>query len=350
MAGLGAAALRPMLARAGLAQGRRRAGAAGQAGPPGAPRRGPGNAGLVAAAGPELALQARRHHRSRVRATSCRSPAVPQLAGDRRRPGRRTADGRAAAGRRRQGNAAMPLRHAGTFLCDPACSATARRSHRGRGRWSSPESEPVAVDRDEVLLIEEWRLRADGTAIAPGTDPKEPVPFYTLNGQPSLDFSARTNERLRLRFINGCQRTVIAVKLEALDVRVMADRRPAVRAVPGPQRRGGAGAGRPGRCLRRCDSAAGTEPQRSCCTTARKPARSATIVVSSDPPLAPRRRCRRPAAAVQRPAGAARPQERPPRRSARSAGHRRLGRAGQFHRHAAARLPRQERAASWCWP
>ena len=35
------------------------------------------------------------------------------------------------------------------------------------------ESEPVAVDRDEVLLIEDWRVRADGTAVAPGTDPKD---------------------------------------------------------------------------------------------------------------------------------------------------------------------------------
>jgi hypothetical protein len=33
-------------------------------------------------------------------------------------------------------------------------------------------SEPVAVDRDEVFLIEDWRLRPDGTAIAPGIDPK----------------------------------------------------------------------------------------------------------------------------------------------------------------------------------
>ena len=34
------------------------------------------------------------------------------------------------------------------------------------------ESEAVTVDRDEVFLIEDWRLRPDGTAIAPGIDPK----------------------------------------------------------------------------------------------------------------------------------------------------------------------------------
>jgi FtsP/CotA-like multicopper oxidase with cupredoxin domain len=90
------------------------------------------------------------------------------------------------------------------------------------------ESEAVAVDRDETLLIEEWRLRADGTAIAPATDPGETMVSYTLNGKPSFDVSARSNERLRLRLINGSQRTVIALRLEAVEVRVMAiDSQPA---------------------------------------------------------------------------------------------------------------------------
>jgi FtsP/CotA-like multicopper oxidase with cupredoxin domain len=84
------------------------------------------------------------------------------------------------------------------------------------------ENEPVAVYRDEVLLIEDWRLRPDGTAIAPGIDPKDTVLIYTINGRPSPDIPVRANERLRFRFINGCQRTVIALKIEGHDVRVMA--------------------------------------------------------------------------------------------------------------------------------
>ena len=88
------------------------------------------------------------------------------------------------------------------------------------------EREAVAVDRDEVLLIEEWRVRADGTGVAPGADPKddtkEAVAIYTVNGQISLDISARIHERLRLRVINACQRSVIAIKLQGLEVRVMA--------------------------------------------------------------------------------------------------------------------------------
>jgi FtsP/CotA-like multicopper oxidase with cupredoxin domain len=84
------------------------------------------------------------------------------------------------------------------------------------------ETEAIQVDRDEVCLIEEWRLRPDRTAVAPGVDPKDTAPVLTANGRFSLDITARTNERIRIRFINGCQRSVIAAKIENLEVRVMA--------------------------------------------------------------------------------------------------------------------------------
>jgi len=98
------------------------------------------------------------------------------------------------------------------------------------------ETNRVAVDRDEILLIEEWRLRPDGTAVPPGQDPKDTTPLYTVNGRTSFDLSASAGERLRLRFINGSQRTVLAIKLESHDVRVMAlDGQPAE---PFPARNG----------------------------------------------------------------------------------------------------------------
>ena len=53
------------------------------------------------------------------------------------------------------------------------------------------ESEPVAVDRDEVFLIEDWRLRPDGTAIAPGVDPGDTTPLYTVNGLTMPDIHRR---------------------------------------------------------------------------------------------------------------------------------------------------------------
>jgi FtsP/CotA-like multicopper oxidase with cupredoxin domain len=130
----------------------------------------------------------------------------------------------------------LPLRQAGTFLCDP------RLLGDGQARPVRPlavvvgEREPVAVDSDEVLLIEDWRLRSDGTAIAPGTDPNDTTTLYTVNGRISFDITAHSNQRLRLRFINGCQRAIIALKIGDHEVRVMAlDGQPAE---PFPARNG----------------------------------------------------------------------------------------------------------------
>jgi FtsP/CotA-like multicopper oxidase with cupredoxin domain len=116
----------------------------------------------------------------------------------------------------------IPLRHAGTLFCDLRLLGDGQARPLPARALIVGENEPVAVDRDDVFLIEDWRLRPDGTAIAPGTDPKDTMPVYTINGLTSLDIPARSNERLRFRFINGCQRTVIAVKIEGHDVQVMA--------------------------------------------------------------------------------------------------------------------------------
>jgi FtsP/CotA-like multicopper oxidase with cupredoxin domain len=116
----------------------------------------------------------------------------------------------------------IPLRYAGTFLSDLRLLGDGQ-PHPSRTRaLIVQEKEPVTVDHDEVLLIEDWRLRPDGTAMAPGTDPGDAAAVYTVNGRLSPDFTFRLNERLRLRFINGCQRAVVAVKLEGVEVRVMA--------------------------------------------------------------------------------------------------------------------------------
>ena len=116
----------------------------------------------------------------------------------------------------------LPLRHAGTHLCDLGLLGDAEARPSRPRALVVLESEPVAVDRDEVFLIEDWRLRADGTAVAPGIEPRDAVPILTANGRLSLDITARTNDRIRIRFINGCQRSVIAVKIETFNVLVMA--------------------------------------------------------------------------------------------------------------------------------
>jgi FtsP/CotA-like multicopper oxidase with cupredoxin domain len=116
----------------------------------------------------------------------------------------------------------IPGRQAGTFLYDLRLLGDGQERPSPVRSLIIGEKQALTVDRDEVVLIEDWRLRPDGSAIAPGTDPKDTTPLFTFNARASRDISARTNERLRLRFINACQRNVIALKMEDHDVRVMA--------------------------------------------------------------------------------------------------------------------------------
>ncbi len=117
---------------------------------------------------------------------------------------------------------AVPLRQSGTFLLD------GRLANDGAAQPLLPrvlvveENKPPQTDRDEVLLIEDWRLKADGTALMPGREVGDAAPLFTVNRLPAIDITLKRNERLRLRMINGCQRAIIALKIADLAVRVMA--------------------------------------------------------------------------------------------------------------------------------
>ena len=119
-------------------------------------------------------------------------------------------------------NQAISLRHAGTLLCDVRLLGDGQARPLPARPLIVAENEPIAVDRDAVILIEDWRLRPDGSAIAPGIDPTDTTALYSVNGLATLDITARRHQRLRFRFINGCQRAVIAIKMEGLQVQVMA--------------------------------------------------------------------------------------------------------------------------------
>ena len=95
---------------------------------------------------------------------------------------------------------------------------------------------PKLSDQDEIVLIEDFRLRPDGTTVSVGAEAKDAAAVYTVNGLYLPEIAVRSNARIRLRFINGCQRNVIAIKIELLDAIVMAmDGQPAE---PFPARNG----------------------------------------------------------------------------------------------------------------
>jgi FtsP/CotA-like multicopper oxidase with cupredoxin domain len=130
----------------------------------------------------------------------------------------------------------IPLRQAGTLLCDLGLLGDGEARPSSARALIIAEDQPIAVDRDEVFMIEDWRLRPNGDAIAPGLDPRDTTPVYTVNRLLMPDITARPHERVRFRFINACQRAVIALKIEGHQAQVMAlDSHPAE---PFPARNG----------------------------------------------------------------------------------------------------------------
>src|ERR1043165_757406 len=70
------------------------------------------------------------------------------------------------------------------------------------------EAGRVDVDRDVAVVLDAWTLGADGRV-----DPNGTVHF-TANGQPSLDISVNTNERLRLRLLNAARDRLLTVRID----------------------------------------------------------------------------------------------------------------------------------------
>ena len=178
-------------------------------------------------------------------------PAVLELARHRRRSRRPSRCPRSRRSRRAP-RRPSPLRCAvpGPSLCD------LRLLGDGQARPSRPlalvveESAPPTVDRDEVLLIEDWRLDADGTAVTPGSWSRQdawsdlPIPS-TASSAPDISSAqpaapqASLHQWLPTRRHCGQNR-------RSRGPGDGAGRR-AGRALFCPQQRGGAGAGRPGR-------------------------------------------------------------------------------------------------------
>jgi FtsP/CotA-like multicopper oxidase with cupredoxin domain len=178
----------------------------------------------------------------------------------------------------------IPLRHAGTFLCDLRLLGDGQARPSPARAVIVAESEPIAVDRDEVFMIEDWRLRPDGKAIGPGVDPNGTTAIYTVNGQVMPEITARSHERVRFRFINSCQRAVIALKIEGHQAQIVAlDSQPAE---PFPARNGTVLLAQGGRADALVDATATPGFTSSILLHDGKEAHAiARLVVSTEPPL-----------------------------------------------------------------
>ncbi|HMA56547.1 MAG TPA: hypothetical protein VKP52_07490 [Pseudolabrys sp.] len=90
------------------------------------------------------------------------------------------------------------------------------------------ERELIAVDRDVVLVLDDWRLTNDG-AIHPSFGNFHDAmmagrigQYVTLNSQDTLDLPVKTNERLRVRIINAANAPIFQFRIARHPARVMA--------------------------------------------------------------------------------------------------------------------------------
>jgi FtsP/CotA-like multicopper oxidase with cupredoxin domain len=104
---------------------------------------------------------------------------------------------------------------AGTFWYHaPRFAGLAQRLY---GALIVEEAEPPDVDREHVLVLDEWPIRPQG-------EPPDAAGELQIraNGPLAPDLAVRANERLRLRLINAAAARVVALRLERHAVIVMA--------------------------------------------------------------------------------------------------------------------------------
>lgn len=104
---------------------------------------------------------------------------------------------------------------AGTFWYHAPSTPSNPAGHGLYGALIVDERERVDVDRDVLLILDDWRLDPEGNIGREGT-------FLTANGTPEFDIAVKTNERVRLRLVNAALGRVIALRLDRHRAVVMA--------------------------------------------------------------------------------------------------------------------------------
>jgi FtsP/CotA-like multicopper oxidase with cupredoxin domain len=109
---------------------------------------------------------------------------------------------------------------AGTFWYHPHANSLEQLGRGLAGAVIVEERDPVAVDRDMLWLLADWRLRETGE-IASGFGNRMEAAMsgrvgntVTLNGEVSETEPVRAGERLRLRLVNGSLARIMALRFE----------------------------------------------------------------------------------------------------------------------------------------
>ncbi len=91
------------------------------------------------------------------------------------------------------------------------------------------EAEPIDVDRDEVLILDDWLLNPETAQLDPDFDSPHDKShagrrgnYIATNGAAVAEFPAKQNERLRLRLINAANARIFELALSGMDGWIMA--------------------------------------------------------------------------------------------------------------------------------
>lgn len=109
---------------------------------------------------------------------------------------------------------------AGTFWYHPHANSLEQLGRGLAGVLIVEEREPVAVDRELVWMLADWRLGSDGVIASGFGNRMEAVMAgrtgntVTLNGTMPTDQVVRAGERIRLRLVNGALARLMALRFE----------------------------------------------------------------------------------------------------------------------------------------
>jgi FtsP/CotA-like multicopper oxidase with cupredoxin domain len=109
---------------------------------------------------------------------------------------------------------------AGTFWYHPHVNSLQQLGRGLAGVLIVEEPEPVAVDRDLLWMVTDWRLASDGQLASGFGNHMEAAMSgrvgntVTLNGAVAADQPVRAGERVRLRLVNGALARIMALRFE----------------------------------------------------------------------------------------------------------------------------------------
>lgn len=120
------------------------------------------------------------------------------------------------------------LNDAGTFWYHPHIASSEQVGRGLRGVLIVDEPEPVAVDRDVVWVLDDWRLDQEAQIVPFNSNMRDASHngrlgnVVTVNGDISESFEVQPGERLRLRLVNVANARTFALEFQNLDPWVIA--------------------------------------------------------------------------------------------------------------------------------